>query len=90
MEGLADLVAKSLVRHGCAPAFDHRRLQWSKWFRCQDSFGRVRGPSKPGLFALGEKVVAPAGVAVGEGKRMLALFHQPRSGASRGKETENG
>jgi hypothetical protein len=74
MEGLAHLVAESLIRHGFEPTFDHRRLQWSKWFRCQDSFRLVLAPCKPGLFALGEEVIAPGELAVGEGKRMLALF----------------
>jgi hypothetical protein len=74
MEGLAHLVAESLVRHGFEPAFDYRRLQWSKWFPCQDSFDLVLVPCKPGLFALGEEVIAPGELAVGEGKRMLALF----------------
>src|ERR1039458_6911167 len=74
MEGLAHLVAESMVRHGFEPSFDHRRLQWSKWFRCQDSFSFVFAPCKPGLFALGEEVIAPGELAVGEGKRMLALF----------------
>jgi hypothetical protein len=74
MDGLAHLVAESLVRHGFEPSFDHRRLQWSNWFRCQDSFSLVLAPCKPGLFALGEEVIAPGELAVGEGKRMLALF----------------
>jgi hypothetical protein len=74
MEGLAHLVAESLVRHGFEPSFDHRRLQWSNWFRCQDRFSLVLAPCKPGLFALGEEVIAPGELAVGEGKRMLALF----------------
>jgi len=74
MEGLAHLVAESLVRHGFETTFDHRRLQWSQWFRCQDSFSLVLAPCKPGLFALGEEVIAPGELAVGDGKRMLALF----------------
>jgi hypothetical protein len=74
MEGLAHLVAESLVRHGFEPAFDHRRLQWSNWFHCQDSFSLILAPCKPGLFALGEEIIAPGELAVGEGKRMLALF----------------
>jgi hypothetical protein len=61
-------------RHGFEPSFDHRRLQWSNWFRCQDSFSLVLAPCKPGIFALGEEVIAPGELAVGEGKRMLALF----------------
>ena len=74
MEGLAHLVAESLVRHGFEASFDHRRLQWSQWFRCQDSFRLVLAPCKPGLFALGEEIIAPGELASGEGKRMLALF----------------
>lgn len=74
MEGLAHLVAESLVRHGFEPSFDHRRLQWSKWFRCQDSFSLVLAPCKAGLFALAEEVIAPGEMGVGEGKRVLALF----------------
>ena len=74
MESLAHLVSESLLRHGLEPTFDHRRLQWSNWFRCQDSFSLVLAPCKPGLFALGEEVISPGELAVGEGKRMLALF----------------
>jgi hypothetical protein len=79
MEGLAHLVAESLVRHGFETAFDHRRLQWSKWFRCQDSFSLVLAPCKPGLFALAEEMIAPGELVVGEGKRMLALFQISRA-----------
>jgi|HubBroStandDraft_6_1064221.scaffolds.fasta_scaffold37150_2 hypothetical protein len=87
MEGLAHLVAESLVRHGFEPSFDHRRLQWSNWFRCQDSFSLVLAPCKPGIFALGEEVATFCGASEprsrhpersegspSEGKRMLALF----------------
>jgi hypothetical protein len=74
MEDLAHAVAESMVRHGFEPTFDHRRLQWSNWFHCQDSFSLVLAPCKPGIFALSEEVIAPGELAVGEGKRMLALF----------------
>ena len=87
MEGLAHLVAESLVRHGFEPSFDHRRLQWSNWFRCQDSFSLVLAPCKPGIFALGEEVATFCAASEprsrhpersegspSEGKRMLALF----------------
>jgi len=74
MEGLAQLVAESLVRHGLEPTFDHRRLQWSNWLPCQDGFSLVFAPCKPGLFALAEEVLAPGEMGIGEGKRMLALF----------------
>ena len=56
MEGLAHLVNESLIRHGFEPTFDHRRLQWSQWFPCHDSFSLLLAPCKPGLFALGEEV----------------------------------
>jgi hypothetical protein len=38
MEDLARLVNESLADHGYQPKLDHRRLQWSKWFRCDSSF----------------------------------------------------
>jgi len=74
MEGLAHLVNESLIRHGFEPTFDHRRLQWSQWLRCDDSFSLQLTPCKPGLFAIGEEVIPPGELAVGAGKRMLALF----------------
>lgn len=74
MEGLTHLVNESLIRHGFEPTFDHRRLQWSQWLRCDDSFSLLLAPCKPGLFALGEEVIPLGDLAVGEGKRMLALF----------------
>ena len=74
MEGLSHLVNESLIRHGFEPSFDHRRLQWSQWFPCYDSLSLLLAPCKPGLFALGEEVIPPGELAIGEGKRMLALF----------------
>jgi hypothetical protein len=79
MEGLAHLVAESLVRHGFEPTFDHRRLQWSKWFRCQDSFSLVLAPCKPGLYALGEELVAPGELAVFCGASEPRSRHPERS-----------
>ena len=73
MEGLTRLVAESMERHGLETPLDHRRLQWSRWFRLESSLDLVLVPSKPGLFAIGEEVV-PAGNFPG-GKRMLAIFH---------------
>ena len=55
---------------GVEPAFDYRRVEWSRWFRCADSCSLVLMSSKPGIFALGEEIVAPAA----GGKRMLGLF----------------
>jgi hypothetical protein len=72
MEGLTRLVEESMARHGFEPPMDHRRLQWSRWFRCESSFDLMLVPSKPGLFALGEEMVAPGEMR--GGKRMLAVF----------------
>jgi hypothetical protein len=74
MEGLAHLVTESLARHNFEPTFDHRRVAWSKWFRCESNFSVLLAPSQPGVFALGEEVIAPGEVSATGGKRMLALF----------------
>ncbi|HEY7097674.1 MAG TPA: hypothetical protein VH437_13190 [Terriglobales bacterium] len=74
MEGLSRLVAESLVRHGFDAKLDPRRIQWSKWSRCESSFSVLLVPGKPGLFALAEEVIAPGETAATGGKRMLAVF----------------
>jgi hypothetical protein len=74
MEGLARLVAESMARLGLEPAVDHRRLQWSPWFRCESSFDLLLIPAKPGLFAVGEEILAPGELPVASGKRMLAII----------------
>jgi hypothetical protein len=74
MESLSRLVGESMARHGVVATLDHHRLHWSKWFRCEDSLSVVLAPSKPGIFALGEEVVAPGRTSATKGKRMLALF----------------
>lgn len=70
MENISRLVSDSLARHGVESSFDHLRLQWSKWFRCESSFSVLLAPSKPGIFALGEEMIS----ASDGSKRMLALF----------------
>jgi hypothetical protein len=70
MVNISQIVDESLARHGVEPAFDHLRLQWSRWFRCDSSFSVLLAPAKPGIFALAEKI-APAAES---NKRMLALF----------------
>jgi hypothetical protein len=70
MEALERMVSESFTRNGVEPEFDYRRVEWSRWFRCADSFSLVLMSSKPGVFALGEEVVAP----VPSAKRMLGLF----------------
>ncbi|MGH9545732.1 MAG: hypothetical protein ACRD23_11005 [Terriglobales bacterium] len=74
MEALERMVSESFARHGVEPEFDYRRVQWSRWFRCADSSSLVLMSSKPGVFALGEEIVAPGTVPAAGGKRMLALF----------------
>ena len=74
MEGLTRLVDASLARHGLRPRVDHRRLTWSRWFRCESSFGMWLVPNQPGLFALGEEVLAPDDQFSPGEKRMLAVF----------------
>ncbi len=75
MEGLSHLVSESLARYGVSEALDHRRLRWSPWFRCESNFGVMLAPSKPGLFALAEEVIAPS-----NGKRILGLFQVSETG----------
>jgi len=72
MENISQLVESSLARHGVATSFDHLHLQWSNWFRCESSFSVLLAPAKPGIFALGEEIIPPAGST---SKRMLGLFH---------------
>jgi hypothetical protein len=74
MEGLAHLVTESLAKHNFEASFDHRRIAWSRWFRCESNFSVLLAPSQPGIFALGEELVAPGELAAAGGKRMLALF----------------
>jgi hypothetical protein len=74
MVGLSQLVNESLARHGVKTGLDHRRVQWSKWFRCESSFSVLLAPSKPGIFALGEEIIPSGQIPLGSGKRMLALF----------------
>jgi len=46
-------------------------LNWSQWFRCESSFGLLLVPDQPGIFALAEEMVQPAGP---QARRMLAVF----------------
>jgi hypothetical protein len=57
MEALTRLVADSLARHGLDRPVDPRRLQWSRWFRCDSQHSLLVVPSKPGIFALAEEVI---------------------------------
>ena len=57
MEALTRMVADSLARHGLDRPVDPRRLQWSRWFRCDSTRSLLVVPSKPGIFALAEEVM---------------------------------
>jgi hypothetical protein len=57
MEALTRLVADSLTRHGLDRPIDPRRLQWSRWFRCDSPHSLLVVPSKPGIFALAEEIM---------------------------------
>jgi hypothetical protein len=46
-------------------------MNWSRWFRCESSFGLLLVPNQPGVFALAEEVMEPAGP---NSRRMLAVF----------------
>jgi hypothetical protein len=56
METLTRLVSESLARHGFDRPLDYRRLQWSRWFRCESHHSLLSVPSKPGVFALAEEI----------------------------------
>ncbi len=57
MEAITRLVADSFARHGFDRPVDPRRLQWSRWFRCDSPRSLLTVPSKPGIFALSEEVM---------------------------------
>jgi len=57
MEAINQLVADSLARHGFDRPVDPRRLQWSRWSRCDTPHSLLVVPSKPGIFALAEEIM---------------------------------
>ncbi len=65
MEAINQLVADSLARHGFDRAVDPRRLQWSRWSRCDTPHSLLVVPSKPGIFALAEEVLDLGNAHVG-------------------------
>jgi hypothetical protein len=80
METLTRLVSESLARHGFDRPVDYRRLQWSRWFRCESHHSLLSVPSKPGVFALAEEIVEFDGSGddktqklEGQSGRMLAV-----------------
>ncbi len=73
MEDIALMVSASLARHGFNTRVDHRRLQWSRWSRCESSLSVLLAPSKPGVFALAEEANFQ-GTSALEEKRLLNLL----------------
>jgi len=63
MEALTRLVTDSLARHGFDRPIDPRRLQWSRWFRCDSLHSLLVVPSKPGIFAIAEEIAALCGAS---------------------------
>jgi hypothetical protein len=57
MEAITRLVVDSLARHGLDRPIDPRRLQWSRWSRCDSPHSLLVVPSKPGIFALAEEIM---------------------------------
>src|SRR5437899_564133 len=58
----------------CSPCFSGEgpmEMNWSRWFYCESSFGLLLVPNQPGIFALAEEVIQPAGP---NSRRMLAVF----------------
>src|SRR5437879_5820149 len=74
MEALTRLVSESLARYGLDRPVDYRRLQWSRWFRCESPHSLLFVPSKPGVFALAEEIMGPGENGAMEGRRMLAVL----------------
>ena len=78
MEALTRLVTDSLARYGFDRPVDPRRLQWSRWFRCDSPRSLLIVPSKPGIFAIAEEVAALSDAASAADaspvKRMLAVL----------------
>jgi len=46
-------------------------LNWSRWFRCESSFGLLLVPHQPGIYALAEETISPA---TPNSRRVLAVF----------------
>ena len=57
MVNISQIVDESLARLGVEPTFDHLRLQWSRWFRCDSSFSVLLAPAKPGIFAIADEII---------------------------------
>jgi hypothetical protein len=93
METLTRLVSESLARHGFDRPVDYRRLQWSRWFRCESHHSLLVVPSKPGVFALAEEIVdfgtTTARVATGASPVPRTLSEARESGSVPESETRD-
>jgi hypothetical protein len=74
MEGITRLVDISMARHGYEFGVDHRRLQWSRWFRCDASLDFRLVPSAAGIYTFAEEIVPAGELGMTGGKRMLAVL----------------
>lgn len=52
-------------------------MNWSRWFRCESSFGLFLVPTQPGIYALAEET---AGLMDPQSRRMLAVFEIGETG----------
>jgi hypothetical protein len=50
------------------------KVRWSAWFRCESSFSLLLVPGQPGVYVVGEEVIAPGEVASLGARRMLAVL----------------
>jgi hypothetical protein len=94
MESLTRLVSESLARHGFDRPVDYRRLQWSRWFRCQSHHSLLLVPSRPGVFALAEEVAdfdstTNSGNTVEERRLSAASSESEMNAALAAREAEN-
>jgi hypothetical protein len=82
MEAITRLVADSLARHGLDRPVDPRRLQWSRWSRCDSPHSLLVVPSKPGIFALAEEVLDLGATTAHVGTAALVRPAEPSSAAA--------
>jgi hypothetical protein len=82
MEALTRLVSDSLARHGLDRPVDPRRLQWSRWFRCDSLHSLLVVPSKPGIFAIAEEIANLSSVATDVGTAALGCSAERSSAAA--------
>jgi len=83
MEGITQLVAESLARHGFDRPVDPRRLQWSRWFRCDSTHSLLVVPSKPGIFAIAEEIMDLGNAHVGTDAFVRPAEQSPAAAPSR-------